>query len=334
MLYSVELVPKDPPWRTEIYSYLAEKLGFYSIWMSDHYHNRNVFVSLSKVALSTSSIKIGPGVTNPYLYNPVTIAQSVASISELAPNRVMLGIGAGDATSLGSLGIERREPIKRVKECVKLVRKLLKGEEVNGNFCNLTLKTVRLSFLPRGDIPIYLGAQGPMMLRLAGMIADGVLINASTPEEVRYCVEHVVQGIKDSGRNDKMDVCAQLTVSIYDDREKAKKTVKPYVAYIVSGASDRILEEYGIGKEFVIKIREKLLKQSWDELYPLIDDHMVDSFSVCGKPEECLDKIIDICKDGVSHIIFGSPLGPRVRWSMEVIVNQIIPKIEEVTNKI
>ncbi len=98
--FGIEFVPQNPYWKTTFFAMQAEKMGFDYTWITDHFNNRNVYVSLSMVANYTDKIKLGPGVTNPYLSHPVVTAQAVATLTELAPGRIVCGLGVGDKTTL------------------------------------------------------------------------------------------------------------------------------------------------------------------------------------------------------------------------------------------
>ena len=122
--FGIEFVPKEHYWKITYYAVQAERGGFSNLWITDHFNNRNVYVTLAAAAIYTNKITLGPGVTNPYMVNPVFTAQAVATLNELAPARVVLGIGAGDKTTLASVGVEMRKPLTSVKEAVSIIRKM------------------------------------------------------------------------------------------------------------------------------------------------------------------------------------------------------------------
>jgi 5,10-methylenetetrahydromethanopterin reductase len=116
-------------WRTTYYTIQAEQLGYNSIWITDHFNNRNVYITLTVIANYTDRIKLGPGVTNPYLIHPVMTAQSVASLNEVAPGRVICGIGAGDRTTLDMVGKKMTTPLRTVREAVDIIRRQIVREK-------------------------------------------------------------------------------------------------------------------------------------------------------------------------------------------------------------
>ena len=92
--FGIEFVPKEPYWKLAAYAIQAENCGFDNLWVTDHFGNRNVYVTLAAAALYTNKITFGTGVTNPWMVNPVITAQAIATLNELAPGRVVLGMGA------------------------------------------------------------------------------------------------------------------------------------------------------------------------------------------------------------------------------------------------
>jgi len=247
MRFSVELVPKEPFWRMRVYAVTAEGLGYSAVWLSEHFFNRSSVVASTYLALRTRTISIGLGVLNPYAFNPITMAQFAASLTELAPGRVMLSIGAGDPIALSAMGYEQMEPLKKVEEAVKIVKTLLTGETTSGG--------ARLDFRPRGPVPVYVAAQGRRMLELAGRTGDGVLVNSANLPFLEESLKVVRQSASSSGRQ-RVDVEVEVLTSVHEDRSKAVKTVKPYAAVVLLGMPERWRERFGVGEELIARLRE------------------------------------------------------------------------------
>ncbi len=329
--FGIEFVPMDLYWRTTYYSIQAEKLGYDNVWITDHFNNRNVYVSLSIIANYTEKIKLGPGVTNPYIVHPVMTAQSVGSLNEIAPGRVVCGIGAGDRTTLEQVGIEMKAPLRAVREAVEVIRKQLSREK--GSYEGRMFQTsegARFNFKVQNKIPIYVGAQGPKMLRLAGSIGDGVLINASHPDDIREAVKHVKGGVERAGRQmADIDVAAYTSLSVAEKEKSARKPVIPVVAYIVAGSPPSILEKHGISIKVADQIRNDLANRRWGEAFGAVDSNMIEAFSICGTPDQCIEKIGVLFKTGITQFVTGSPLGPNVRASIKLFGREVLPHFKE-----
>jgi len=328
--FGIEFVPMELYWKTTYYTIQAEKLGYDSIWITDHFNNRNVYVSLSFIANYTDRIRLGPGVTNPYLVHPVITAQSVASLNEVAPGRVICGIGAGDRTTLDMVGVEMKSPLGTVREAVELIRNQLAREKKGYDGDKFkTSPGARFNFKVGDRIPIYIGAQGPKMLQLAGAIGDGALINASHPEDIKSAVEQIKKGAEGAGRNlGELDVAAYTSFSVADEEKKARKPVVPVVAYIVAGSPPPVLEKHGIPVEKAERIRADLADRNWREAFGAVGSEMIDAFAVCGTPDQCTEKIATLFKTGITHFVTGSPLGPNVKTSINLFGNEVLPQFK------
>ncbi len=331
MRFGIEFVPIEPYWRTVFYSIQAERLGYDNIWVTDHFNNRNVYVILSMIANYTERIRLGPGVTNPYLVHPVMAAQSIASLSEIAPGRIVLGLGAGDRTTLEMVGVEQESPLTAVREAVELIRRQL--SRAKEGFSGSVFKaspSARFNFKVQGGIPIYIGAQGPRMLRLAGSIGDGVLINACHPDDVALAIKSIREGAEEAGRGVKeLDIAAYTSFSLAEDGEKAYRAAIPVVAYIVAGSPPQILSRHQIPQEAAERIRSHLAGRRWEEAFREVTQEMVESFSITGTPERCNERIQELKERGITQFVVGSPLGPNVKEAINLFGERILPDLKE-----
>ena len=304
----------------------VEKEGFDYVWITDHFNNRNVYVTLTMISNYTDRISLGPGVTNPYLVHPVVTGQILASLDEIAPGRVVCGLGIGDKTALNLLNIHRRKPLSIMREAIHIIREISSGKNVE--FEGLFYKVVgsRLNFSPSKPIPIFVGAQGPKMISLAAELGDGVLVNASHPKAFEKARTHINEGILKAGKAIKdIEIAATTCFSISRDVKAAEKAAKPVVAFIVAGSSDTILQEQGISIELVKQIRTSINHAKFFEALSTVKPEMMDAFSIFGTPEICVEKIHNLTKAGITLFIAGSPLGPDIRNSIELISKEIIP---------
>ena len=324
--FGIEFVPREPYWKIMYYAIQAERSGFNNLWITDHFNNRNVYVTLTIAAIYTNKITFGPGVTNPFMVNPVFTAQAIATLNELAPGRVVLGIGAGDKTTLDTVGVEMEKPMAAIQESVDIIRKMLNGENVA--FRGEVFKTAGAKFLfkPKGRIPVYVGAQGPKMLALAGKIGDGVLINACHPKDVEYAVSCVKEGVSAAGKKyNEVDVAAYTSFSVHEDTKKANKAAVPVVSFIVAGSPPQVLERHGIDVRKAEEIKAALKANDWGRAFGGVTPEMISAFSVCGTPDMCIERIAELLKSGISQFVVGSPIGANVRDAIKLISEKIIP---------
>jgi len=328
--FGIEFVPREPYWKTTFYAIQAEKLGFDYLWITDHFNNRNVYVSLALVSAYTERVKFGPGVTNPYLVHPVVTAQAIATLNEVSPGRVVCGLGVGDKTTLQMVSVEQTKPLATIRESVRVIREIASGRSLEMQGEIFKVSGAKLNFKVANPVPIFVGAQGPKMLALAAEIGDGVLINASHPRDVENAMKFVREGLEKAGKRlEDLTVSAYTSFSVALDYDKALKVVVPVVAYIVAGAPEMILEQHGISVELASKIRDAIVHAHWKEAFSQVDNNMIEAFSICGTPETCIDKIDKLVKVGVNQLVAGSPIGPNMRKSINIIAEEVIPHFKE-----
>ena len=312
MKFGVEFVPYRTIDALVVLAKQVDMSGFDYLWVCDHYHNRYVHSVLARLALETKKVKLGPGVTNPYLVHPAVTAAAIATLDELSEGRAVLGISAGDPIFLSTVGVEPRRPITAVREAVHIMRELLAGKRVNFNGEAFVCRGAKLRFKPIGKVPIYVGGRGIRMLELAGSIADGVLINASHYDDLRECVQNIKKGAESAGRNLKeLDVVAYMATSIHTDIARARASARTVVAFVASSAPPSALERHNIALTDVERIREKLRVGKIQDAAAAVTNRMIDAFSVCCKPTELVRHMEGLNELGITQIVIGSPIGPE-----------------------
>jgi 5,10-methylenetetrahydromethanopterin reductase len=218
----IRLPPCDRLDRLAEQALLAEQLGFDSIWCPDSQLLwREPFAALSVAALKTSTIGLGVGVTNAVTRHPSLVAASARTVSELAPNRFVLGIGSGDSSVL-PVGL-RRPSLATLRERIQVIRRLL-----NGYPCEFEGNVVQLHGQP-SPCPIYMAASGPRALELAGEVGDGVILLSGVSEQhLRAALTRVRGGRERAGRQTgEFDVVAATDCRVTDDVERDARELKP-----------------------------------------------------------------------------------------------------------
>lgn len=297
----------------------AEAAGFETVYASCHYNNRDPFQALAALADATASVRLGPGVANPYEVHPVRLASQVATLDESSGSRAVFGVGAGDRSTLRNLGVERERPLRRVLETTRVARRLWAGERVthDGTFA---ATDAGLNYADGvGEIPVHVGAQGPHMLRMAAKHADGVLYNASHPDDVAWAAERVTEGLdaRPASRGD-FEFAAFASVSVAEDREAAREAARPPVAFIVGGAAPAVLERHGIDREAAAAVGDAVERGDFREAFASVSEAMIDAFSVAGTPDEVARRTASL-REHVETVICGSPLGPDRAAAIELL---------------
>lgn len=325
MTFGIEFVPSDPVLKISHYAKLAEQQGFDNVWITDHYNNRDVYTTLAVLAMNTNTIKLGSGVTNPYTRNAAIAASSIGAINEISGGRAILGIGPGDKATFDAMGIAWEKPLTMTKETISVLRGYFSGKKVSQDGEMVSVGGAKMAF-NTGNVPIYMGAQGPKMLELAGEVADGVLINASHPKDFEVAVKQIAKGAKTAGRDPKeVDVAAYACFSIDKDAKKAANAAQVVVAFIVAGSPDMVLERHGIDVAAKADIGGAIAKGDFGALMGgMITSDMMDAFSICGTPDDCKARINELLDIGVTQIVAGSPIGPNKEKAIKLIGKEII----------
>ncbi len=309
------------------HSVRAEKAGIDYVFVSDHLKSRNVHVCLTAIAYNTHKILIGPGITNPYLIHPVATAQILSSINEVAPNRVVCGIGAGDKGNLKRVGINPVKPLAAVREATQIIRTILTDGVVDVDGEVFKISNERFGFPPADHLPILIGAQGDQMLRLAGKVGDGVIINAADPDECERAIRIVRKSGKEMGRSlERFVWAAAMPFSVSRIADDALKPLLPSVAVVAAGGAASILERHGISLEDRDRVREALRRNDYEGIARSVTPEMIESLSIAGTPETCVQKISRLIKSGVDLVILASPLGPVIDDSIDMVARDITPE--------
>ena len=311
MKFGIEFVPQIPLDELVRLVKIAEDVGFEYAWITDHYNNKNVYETLALIAANTETIKMGPGVTNPYVRSPAISASAIATIDEISNGRATFGIGPGDKATFDALGIAWEKPVSTIKAAIADINTLLAGEKTEGGAQLGGAKKVQ------DAIPIYMGAQGPKMLETAGEIADGVLINASNPKDYEAATPMIKKGIGDQAKD--FDVAAYTATSIGEDSEAAKNAAKIVVAFIAAGSPPPVIERHGLPEGFNTQMGEFLAQGNFGGAIGAVTDEALEAFSVCGTPDEFIPKIEALADMGVTQYVAGSPVGKNVEESIKLL---------------
>lgn len=312
MKLGIEFVPHSPLKKLGELGEEVERAGFDHIWVCDHYRSRFVHSVLTHLAHITERVKIGPSVTNPYSIHPSVTATALATLDEFSNGRAALGISAGDPFLLENIGLKHDKPITAVRESIQIIKGLWKGKKTDFSGEIFSIKGAQLGYTPSSDISVYVGGRGPQMLELAGSQADGVIINATHPDEVLECMEHIRTGVKKWGRKlEDIEIVSHTAASIDEDEEKAKTKAKTATAFIASSAPQSTLERENIPTEEIEKIRKFIKNGRIARARDLVSEKMIEISSVSGEMARLEKRVEKLKEIGIDQIIIGSPIGPK-----------------------
>lgn len=327
MKFGIEFSPEKPTYEVAYYSRDAEDAGFDHVWITDHYNNRNVYSAMTDIAYNTNKILIGSAVTNPYVCNPVWTATAIFTIDEISGGRAVFGIGAGDKMTLNAIGIKWEKPLTAVKESVEIFNQLNETKKCKFHGKFFDIPNARIKKKPPHKVPVYIGAQGPKMLRMSAALGDGVLVNASHPRDFEPAVQALKEGAAGTGRSmSEIDVAAYTSFSIDKKRDKAAKKARIVAGAIAVGSPDFVLRRHGIEPETAEAIKTMVANQDFKTMKEGgVPDHVVEAFSIAGTPDDCVERIEALGKVGVTQIVTGMPLGKSKTDAIKLIKKNVIP---------
>jgi 5,10-methylenetetrahydromethanopterin reductase len=323
--YALYLQDKHPIREGMQYARYAEERGFDAVWQAESRLVRDAVVPMAAFAAVTDRIKIGSGVINNWTRNAAIIAATFSTLDDLAPGRILCGIGAWWDPLARNVGIERRKPLQAMREVVDVVRRLLAMEQVSyeGEFVHLTGVEIDIVHGDRSpkNVPIYIGATGDKMLELAGEIADGVLMNyLVSPQYNRRALAQIEQGARKAGRSlDSIDRPQLVVVSMDHDREKALDNARELVTQYL-GQQPHIMKASGVSDEVLNRIHQVLTwpatEEQIREAMKLVPDDVVQLITASGTPDECRAKVQEYIDTGSTCPVL-YPLGDDVQLMID-----------------
>jgi 5,10-methylenetetrahydromethanopterin reductase len=285
---------------------------------------------MAAFAAVTSRIKIGSGVINNWTRNIGLLAATFLTLDDLAPNRIICGIGAWWDPLAKNVGITRRKPLVAMRETVEVLRRLLRMERVtfHGEFHHvegIELDVVHGRREPR-NVPIYIGATHMGMMELAGEIADGVVLNYCVPPEYNLeALKHIEIGAKRAGRKlDEIDRPQLVVCSVDPDHRRAVQAAKELITQYLA-QQPHIAEASGTPPETVKQVQSILgwpaTKEQIHAAMEFVPDDLIERITASGTPDEVRKKVEEYSRNGCTYPIL-YPLGDDVRLMIDTFSQQ------------
>jgi 5,10-methylenetetrahydromethanopterin reductase len=326
------LSPREPIGRFAELAAEAERLGFEMAWLADsQLYTKNTFVALTLAAERTRSIKFGPGVTNPVTRHFTVLANTMEALQEIGGDRAVLGLGSGDAAVL---------PLGMKPASLALLREAIEGMRSIGT--NRTLQTLGgpLTVQTGGrPFPILVAASQPGMLRLAGELADGVvLMGAADADLTKWQLDHVAVGAAAAGRTlADLNVDLWFSISMLDDRAQAIRDVRPWATSQARWfhrwkEAPPVLEAWR--DQFEVAHRSHSFQRHLArgaESEEAVSDDFVKWVGVVGNADECAAKIAPLLRLKVDRLTFALLPGGREqrlrRYATELFGRLVAPSV-------
>jgi len=289
------------------YARYAESKGFEAVWQAESRLVRDAIVPMAAFAATTTKLKVGSGVINNWTRNIGLLAATFLTLDDLAPNRIICGIGAWWDPLAKNVGVERRKPLLAMRETIEVMRRLLRMENVtfHGEFHHVTgieLDVVHGRREPR-HVPIYIGATGDQMMELTGEIADGAVLNYCVPPEYNdKALELLDKGAKRAGRRvEDLDRPQLVVCAVDDDRKKAIEAAKVLLTQYLA-QQPHIAKASGVSEDIVKKVQSVLgwpaTIEQVHQAMQYVPDEFVLKISATGTPDEARAKVREYIKRG------------------------------------
>lgn len=299
----------------------AEERGFEAVWQAESRLVRDAIVPMAAYAAVTERLKVGSGVINNWTRNIGLLAATFLTLDDLAPNRIICGIGAWWDPLARNVGIERRKPLTAMRETVEVLRRLLNMERVtfHGEFHHvdgIELDVVHGRREPR-QVPIMIGATGDLMMEMTGEIADGAVLNYCVPPEYNdRALELLDKGARKAGRKlEDIDRPQLVVCSVDHDREKAIDSTRMLLTQYLA-QQPHIAKASGVAPEVVAQIQSILgwpaTKEQINQAKHLVPEELIYRITASGTPEDALQKVNEYRQRGCTCPIL-YPVGGDVR---------------------
>jgi len=314
---------------------LAEDLGFSMVGVADSQSVfRELYATMALCAQATRHVLIGPSVTNPITRHPAVAASGIATIDEVAPGRAFFGIGSGDSAILNLA--ERPARLADLRAYIQAVRALQARREAEWRG-----RTTRLTWAPRA-VPIYLSAEGPRTLQLAGEIADGVIVNVGLePALVRDAVAHVQAGARRAGRDPShIDLWTLVRANVTDDVTSGIEEIRMELASNAHHVFRFTLEGKHVPDALADAIRrvQKGYQPAAHEALgpspnarllehePALRAYLADRFAAVGPAAACADKLRAVVEAGIDGLLVTGFVAERTRL-IRALGEQVLPRL-------
>jgi 5,10-methylenetetrahydromethanopterin reductase len=312
------------------YARYAEQRGFEAVWQAESRLVRDAIVPMAAYAAVTEHIKVGSGVINNWTRNVGLLAATLLTLDDLAPNRIICGIGAWWDPLAKNVGIERKKPLLAMRETIEVLRRLLNMERVtfHGEFHHvdeIELDVVHGRREP-SNVPLMIGATGDKMMEMTGEIADGCVLNYCVPPEYNdRALELLEKGAQKAGRTlEDIDRPQLIVCSVDHDHDTAIDHTKMLLCQYLA-QQPHIAKASGVSDEVVQEIQSTLgwpaTKEQINTAMHLVPDELVYKITASGTPEEAKAKVDEYKKRGcTSPILY--PVGGNFKLLIDTFAQK------------
>ena len=297
----------------------AEAAGYESLWIPEVV-GADAFTLMTAMAGVTTRLHLGTGIVPIFTRTPSLMAMTTASIAQLAPGRVRIGLGISTPNIIQNWhGIAYDKPLARLREYVTIIRQALAGERISQEHGAYPLRNFRLGLsVPPQPIPIYIAALNPRMLQLAGELADGVLLNWLPEDQLAWALAHLRAGASRAGRTlPDLHIACLVRTCVTDDLAAAEQWLRrELTGYAIVEAYQRYFQQIGFGGE------TEAVNAQWRAgnragAVAAVSDTMTERLAVFGSAAQCRARLARFVEAGVNlPIVF--PFSPQADYQTSI----------------
>ena len=268
----------------------AERRGYHSVWITEGTGAKDVITQMAAVALATARIRVASGIIPVWTRTPVMLGASFLGLDELSDGRAIMGLGAGHPWAMRDFhGIEPSRAVARMRDTVAIAKLLFRESRFSYEGATTRVVNYQRTVTPaRNDIPVYIAALGPQMLRLAGQCADGVIMNAMTPAHIARAAAIVREAARAAGRDPaRIVIGAYVMTCVHDDIATALRVCRRMIAnYARDPYYAAMLRDAGFGAT-LDALAPAFAAGDFSAAAALVPQDMVDALALYGPAESC-----------------------------------------------
>lgn len=312
------------------YVQYAESRGFEAVWQAESRLVRDAIVPMAAYAAVTEKLKVGSGVINNWTRNIGLLASTFLTLDDLAPDRILCGIGAWWDPLARNVGIDRKKPLTAMRETVTILKRLLNMERVSfeGEFIQVSgieLDVVHGRKEPR-NVPVYIGATGDNMMEMTGEIAEGVVLNYCVPPEYNLKALDLLQaGARKAGKTlDDIDRPQLIVCSVDNNHDQAIDYTRELLTQYLA-QQPHIAKASGVSTDIVAEIQSILgwpaTHEQIQKAKHLVPEELILRISASGTPSEARAKVAEYIKNGCTCPIL-YPVGGDVHLLIDTFAQK------------
>jgi 5,10-methylenetetrahydromethanopterin reductase len=287
----------------------TKRSSTYGIWIGEDLRaQRDVFVLTHLLMRHAPGKTVGIGVASAFAWNVTTMARAAHTLSQAHPTRFRLGIGVGGLQDLQRMGLKITQPFWTLQTTVEVLHKIWADEIITRMAGSIELHRYQARYLHGTGVPIYLGVRGPHLLRLAGRMADGVILSGPLPY-LRKAIEIILNQKRHRISESDPRIVVWLPTLLIE-KETDLALARKVAATVIADTPMGVLEMARLGDD-VRHLQEAARKHGYAYATRLISDDLLDQFTISGDEEHLLNAYRCLANLGIEEIVFGPPYGRK-----------------------